>query len=113
MFGQIYAKIKDAKIIPVVKTDIPQNAVNLAGALLQGGINAIEITFRTTQGQKGLLPCSHGKNSRQNNRPGGLSAYGSLLFGRDRQRSRARGVRYAIARARHRHAYRRFMLRAH
>ncbi len=29
---------------------------------------------------KGLLPCSHGKNSRQNNRPGRLSAYGRLLF---------------------------------
>ena len=42
-----------------------------------------------------------------------LSAYGRLLFCRDQQRSRARSVRRAIAHARHRHAYRRFMLRAH
>ena len=40
-------KIYDAGIVPVVVLDNVSNAVPLAGALLDGGIRFMEITFRT------------------------------------------------------------------
>ena len=54
MFEEISEKIKNAKIIPVVKMDDVEKAVPLAKALLAGGITAIEITFRTTEGEEGF-----------------------------------------------------------
>lgn len=40
-------KIKNEKIVPVVKIDDAKSALPLAEALLRGGINVMEITFRT------------------------------------------------------------------
>lgn len=40
-------KIRDTGIIPVVKIDDAEKAVDLAQALINGGINAAEVTFRT------------------------------------------------------------------
>lgn len=54
MFEESSQKIKDARIIPVVKMDDAEKAVPLAKALLAGGITAIEITFRTTEGEEGF-----------------------------------------------------------
>ena len=53
MFDELSEKIKNARIIPVVKMDDTEKAVPLAKALLEGGISAIEITFRTTEGEAG------------------------------------------------------------
>ncbi len=39
-------KLEDTGIIPVVKLNKPDNAADLAKALLAGGIKAVEITFR-------------------------------------------------------------------
>ncbi len=54
MFEEISRKIETAGLIPVVKMDVPEDAVPLAEALLKGGISAIEITFRTTEGEAGF-----------------------------------------------------------
>lgn len=54
MFDEISKKIENAKIIPVVKMDNPDLALDLAKALLNGGITAIEVTFRTTEGEEGF-----------------------------------------------------------
>lgn len=40
-------KIRACGIVPVVKLNDPEKAVPLAEALMRGGINVIEITFRT------------------------------------------------------------------
>lgn len=40
-------KIKQEKIVPVVKLDNAKDAMPLAEALMAGGINVMEITFRT------------------------------------------------------------------
>ncbi len=43
----IYQKIYETGIIPVIKIDDAENAVPLAKALIDGGLPAAEITFRT------------------------------------------------------------------
>ena len=40
-------KIKQEKLVPVVKLDNAKDAMPLAEALMKGGINVMEITFRT------------------------------------------------------------------
>ena len=47
MFEETSEKIKKAKIIPVVKIDDVNKAVPLAKSLLEGGMTAVEITFRS------------------------------------------------------------------
>lgn len=54
MFEETSKKIKKAKIIPVVKIDDVNKAVPLAKSLLEGGMTAVEITFRTTEGDAGF-----------------------------------------------------------
>ena len=53
MFEEIIKKIHDSKIIPVVKMDNSDVAVDLAHSLYEGGIKIIEITFRTLDGEEG------------------------------------------------------------
>lgn len=43
----IYQKICETGIIPVIKIDDAENAVPLAKALIDGGLSAAEITLRT------------------------------------------------------------------
>ena len=43
----IYQKIYETGIIPVIKIEDAENAVPLAKALIDGGLPAAEITFRT------------------------------------------------------------------
>lgn len=97
MFGQIYAKIKDAKIIPVVKTDIPQNAVNLAGALLLGGINAIEITFRTTQGEEDLEKIAECIKAVRTAHPAMLIGAGTVINPRLAELAQKAGADFIVA----------------
>jgi len=48
------SQIEKAGLLPVVTLDKPELAEKLADALVKGGIRAVEITFRTADGQKGL-----------------------------------------------------------
>lgn len=50
MFEEAEKKIKDARIIPVVKISEERSAVELAKSLERGGMGAIEVTFRTAEG---------------------------------------------------------------
>ena len=54
MFEQTAEKIKNAKIIPVAKIQEKEDAIELARALTNGGMKAVEITFRTNDGETGL-----------------------------------------------------------
>ena len=51
MFEQTAEKIKNAKIIPVAKVQEKEDAIKLARALTNGGMKAVEITFRTNDGE--------------------------------------------------------------
>lgn len=44
---KIYEQIRNTGIVPVIKLDSPDKAVPLAQALIDGGICAAEVTFRT------------------------------------------------------------------
>ena len=46
-FSEIYAKIKNYGILPVIKIEDADKAVPLAEALALGGLNTAEVTFRT------------------------------------------------------------------
>ncbi len=47
-------KISDTGVVPVVKIDDAKDAVNLAKALRNGGINCAEITFRTAAAEEAI-----------------------------------------------------------
>ncbi|MBI9102263.1 MAG: bifunctional 4-hydroxy-2-oxoglutarate aldolase/2-dehydro-3-deoxy-phosphogluconate aldolase [Spirochaetales bacterium] len=43
----IFNRLSDEKIVPVIKLQSPDSATPLADALIKGGINVAEVTFRT------------------------------------------------------------------
>ncbi|MBP3367721.1 MAG: bifunctional 4-hydroxy-2-oxoglutarate aldolase/2-dehydro-3-deoxy-phosphogluconate aldolase [Treponema sp.] len=53
MFEEAEKKIRDARIIPVATVSEEQAAIDLAKSLQNGGMSALEITFRTAEGSKG------------------------------------------------------------
>lgn len=52
--NELIKKISDTGIIPVVKIDNAKDAVPLARALREGGINCAEITFRTDAAEEAI-----------------------------------------------------------
>lgn len=53
-FAQVYNKIGEVGIIPVIKLNRVEEAVPLAQALLAGGIPVAEVTFRTEAAAAGI-----------------------------------------------------------
>ncbi|WP_052890121.1 bifunctional 4-hydroxy-2-oxoglutarate aldolase/2-dehydro-3-deoxy-phosphogluconate aldolase [Thermogemmatispora carboxidivorans] len=45
--GEIFARLAQAALIAVVRAEQPEHAVRVTGALLAGGIQAVELTFTT------------------------------------------------------------------
>jgi 2-dehydro-3-deoxyphosphogluconate aldolase/(4S)-4-hydroxy-2-oxoglutarate aldolase len=54
MFEDFYKRIHDIGIIPVVKLDDAAKATKLAKALINGGIPAAEVTFRTSAAEAAI-----------------------------------------------------------
>jgi 2-dehydro-3-deoxyphosphogluconate aldolase/(4S)-4-hydroxy-2-oxoglutarate aldolase len=52
--GTIYERLEEIGVVPVVKLEDTGKAADLAGALREGGLNAVEITFRA-QGADGVI----------------------------------------------------------
>lgn len=53
-FVEIYNKIGEVGIIPVIKLNRVEDAIPLANALLAGGIPVAEVTFRTESAAEGI-----------------------------------------------------------
>lgn len=53
-FAEIYNKIGEVGIIPVIKLNRVEDAIPLANALLAGGIPVAEVTFRTESAAEGI-----------------------------------------------------------
>lgn len=53
-FAQVYNKIGEVGIIPVIKLNRVEEAIPLAHALLAGGIPVAEVTFRTEAAAEGI-----------------------------------------------------------
>lgn len=52
--NQIYERMKEIRIIPVVKIESPEDALPLAEALCKGGLPSAEITFRTDAAEESI-----------------------------------------------------------
>ena len=50
----VLAKIKETKILPVIKIDNAKDAAPLAKALIDGGLPAAEVTFRTDAAEESI-----------------------------------------------------------
>ncbi|MBU3850494.1 MAG: bifunctional 4-hydroxy-2-oxoglutarate aldolase/2-dehydro-3-deoxy-phosphogluconate aldolase [Candidatus Treponema excrementipullorum] len=87
---EIIEKLIDAKIIPVIKIDSPQEAVPLARALLQGGITVAEITFRTEAAADGIAAI-HAQV------PEMLLGAGTVLTVENAQKAIDAGARFVVA----------------
>ena len=51
---ELYTFFHDSGIVPVVKIDDAEKAVPLAKAMIEGGINSAEITFRTAAAEEAI-----------------------------------------------------------
>lgn len=51
---KIFGELSQIGLVPVITIDRPQNAVQLARALLNGGIGCAEITFRTSSAEEAI-----------------------------------------------------------
>lgn len=87
---EIIEKLIDAKIIPVIKIDCPQEAVPLARALLQGGITVAEVTFRTDAAADGIAAI-HAQV------PEMLLGAGTVLTVENAQKAIDAGARFVVA----------------
>lgn len=87
---EIIEKLIDAKIIPVIKLDSPQEAVPLARALLQGGITVAEVTFRTEAAADGIAAI-HAQV------PEMLLGAGTVLTVENAQKAIDAGARFVVA----------------
>ncbi len=54
MTMNIFDRIEELRIVPVVKLDRAEDAVNLCGALMKGGLPVAEITFRTDAAEEAI-----------------------------------------------------------
>ncbi len=54
MFESLLKKVRMAALVPVVQTEEVETALHLVDALDAGGVKAIEMTFRTKNGEVGL-----------------------------------------------------------
>lgn len=54
MHEELFAQIHKIGLVPVVKIDDASKAVGLAGALIAGGLNCAEVTFRTAAAEESI-----------------------------------------------------------
>ena len=97
MFESVIRKIESAGLIPVVTADNPENAVKLAGALQSGGIRAIEITFRTKQGERGLNAVSDSIRAVRSAYPDMLIGAGTAINSSLAQKAVAAGAQFIVS----------------
>ena len=92
MKDNIYKKLQDYGIIPVIKIEDENKAVPLAEALIKGGLNAAEITFRTKCAGAAIRKISEAL-------PDMLVAAGTVLTGEQAQEAVDCGAKIIISKA--------------
>lgn len=86
----IYGKIREVAVVPVVAIDSVDAALPLADALIAGGLPVAEITFRTTAAADVIKLLTK-------QRPELLVGAGTLLNVDDLKRAEACGAKFAVA----------------
>ena len=87
---KLIKEISSAGIVPVVKIDNAGDAVNLAAALRNGGMNCAEITFRTDAAEEAIRLIA-GKY------PDMLIAAGTVLTPKQADKAMAAGAKFIVS----------------
>lgn len=83
-------EISAAGIVPVVKLDKAENAVKLADALRNGGLNCAEITFRTDAAEESIRLTAK-------KYPDMLIAAGTVLTAKQADKAMAAGAKFIVS----------------
>ena len=86
----ILASLRQLKIVPVIVIDDPENAVPLAAALSEGGLNCAEVTFRTAGAKEALRRIAA-------ERPEMLAGAGTVLTPQQAREAREAGAQFVVA----------------
>jgi 2-dehydro-3-deoxyphosphogluconate aldolase/(4S)-4-hydroxy-2-oxoglutarate aldolase len=86
----ILATLRQLKIVPVIVIDDPDDAVPLAAALSEGGLNCAEITFRTAGAKEALRRIAA-------ERPELLAGAGTVLTPQQAREARDAGAQFVVA----------------
>jgi 2-dehydro-3-deoxyphosphogluconate aldolase/(4S)-4-hydroxy-2-oxoglutarate aldolase len=78
-----------ARIVPVLTIDRLEDAVPLARALVAGGVNVLEVTFRTVAAEAAKAIIAGVPNA--------IVGIGTVLNGDDLHRAQALGARFAVS----------------
>ncbi|HAH61652.1 MAG TPA: 2-dehydro-3-deoxyphosphogluconate aldolase [Treponema sp.] len=97
MFESMNEEIEKAGLIPVVTIDRPEKAEKLAAALIKGGIRAVEITFRTTDGQAGLERIAECIRVVNRAHPDMLVGAGTVINAALAQKAAAAGAKFIVS----------------
>ncbi len=97
MFEKVESLLKQAKIIPVVKIDNKENVLPLCDALSTGGINVIEITFRTQKGEEGFNSIAECIKTIKENRPDFLVGAGTVINASIAERAITAGASFIVS----------------
>ena len=89
-FKEITNIFKKVGVIPVVKMDDPEHAVPLARALMRGGVEAIEITFRSAAAEESIRRIS-------NEVPDILTGAGTVLNNQNAQQAISAGANFLVS----------------
>lgn len=87
---ELFGKLKELKIIPVVKIDDIEKAVPLAQALCRGGLPCVEITFRTAQAEEAIRRIA-------NTVPEILVGAGTVLTIEQVDKAKAAGAKFIVS----------------
>lgn len=90
MKEDIFARIFGGRIVPLVSFDDVSQAVPLADALLAGGFDSVEVTFRTAAGAAGIAAIAKA-------RPQMLVGAGTVLTEANVEAAVAAGAKFAVA----------------
>ncbi len=96
-FSEINSKIAEYGIIPVVKLSDENKAVLLAEALCKGGINVIEVTFRTSEGEEGYKKIAACIKKIAREVPDMLTGAGTVINASLAQKARDAGARFVVS----------------
>ena len=87
---EVLKKLEASRVVAGFSIEKPEHAVPLVNALLEGGINAIELTLRTAAGMEALRAICAAKT-------GMLVGVGTILTGEQAREVQAAGADFGVA----------------
>lgn len=88
--ADVPTRLRELKIVPVIVIDDPEDAVPLAGALVEGGLPCAEVTFRTAGAAEALRRITEAY-------PEMLAGAGTVLSPAQAEQARDAGARFVVS----------------